>query len=389
MPLPIFSIASSLIVIYLSFLLDPKKLTVWQFHIRLILIAGIALIPLGIEGFLVNNLGFESLIEPDWATKIPTITLMAIYAFKSEALYKYHGMIAQALTLLVMFGLLGGYLYFAATNPNVVAGGEAKNFYEDYKDCRLGILENDPKYKDYNNSNPVSYCVNKNEFTTEDFKRITAGNSPGEYDPITCSQNLPDRSSFRTTDIKNDVAFTKVIDFYGDSPKNKIINLKTEDGNWKVFSVSCIPAIANEYFELKELGIKIKVADELKDLVYSIENFADGGHGISFSTQSLIEKDPNTFCGSAEAGPIGTYTKVYKSQLTNDPYQPDIEAMTKDRIDKASGTVTKATAKEYPDFYILFRNIQDTCSEDPEFLALQSKQSKALRNTVPTVELLK
>ena len=62
--------------------------------------------------------------------------------------------------------------------------------------------------------------------------------------------------------------------------------------------------IDNEYYEIKELGIKIKLPNELRDLTYYSENTWQVGKSANFSTTS-IEKESDGFCAPVYANPLG------------------------------------------------------------------------------------
>jgi hypothetical protein len=118
-------------------------------------------------------------------------------------------------------------------------------------------------------------------------------------------------------------------------------------------------------FIIKELGVKIKVPEEIaNDLVYKHENNA-----AYFSTKSITKADPS--CGPSDA-PLGILGKVYK----NSPRSEIAKNLTKSRIDEGySDTIVYPTAKEFDNFYIEYSGPQALCSTSSQVGKLISTSS--------------
>lgn len=115
------------------------------------------------------------------------------------------------------------------------------------------------------------------------------------------------------------------------------------------------------YFVVKELGIRLKVSDKIKDLVYVLDK--QDPQAASFSTKSLAAT--SEYC-SAERSPIGLIAK--------DAKPPD---------------GLKEGIKQFGGSYVYYLPPQATCSDSKEVQDLQASQIAELQKAFQTVELAK
>lgn len=87
-------------------------------------------------------------------------------------------------------------------------------------------------------------------------------------------------------------------------------------------SVYVNQSVQTTYLNIKELGIKLPLSDDIKDLIYTYNNI-NGANFLHFSTSSIVSADPAC---SAENDPLGIYA-VYTSEQPN-PGLTDNEAGT-------------------------------------------------------------
>jgi hypothetical protein len=57
------------------------------------------------------------------------------------------------------------------------------------------------------------------------------------------------------------------------------------------------------YLDVKELGIKVKLSDDIKDATYSVKSLSDGSKVARFSTAALAAQDAQC---NADFGPLGS-----------------------------------------------------------------------------------
>ena len=157
------------------------------------------------------------------------------------------------------------------------------------------------------------------------------------------------------------------------------------------------PTQSATYLQIPELNIKITLSDEIKDLTYSPKT-NNGKTSVYFSTNSLAnagEKEKTNgvnYC-AADKAPLGSFSKIYKADLTEDPNQPwwnrlsSLRDVTKETTDK-SGVKRPILAKEFSDFFIFYTTPQSTCSNNASISNLQSSSIKAIEKTIPTIELI-
>jgi hypothetical protein len=93
--------------------------------------------------------------------------------------------------------------------------------------------------------------------------------------------------------------------------------------------------------------------------------------------------------------PIGMFSRVSKSKLTNNPddgmyYLPTIQSLTKKRlIPNSNNEYDPISAKELPSHYIVFRGPQAACvSDNGKGDKLQSSTLKSFIEVVPTIQLI-
>lgn len=158
-------------------------------------------------------------------------------------------------------------------------------------------------------------------------------------------------------------------------------------------SPSLVPTQRNGFFEIKELGIKIPITSELKDLIYTY----DYDHKIqsaSFSTISL--EKAGEYC-RPEDDALGSISIYYKSDFTsNNPadgflYEGTVRALTKTQYDKQGNLIAGITAKEFKDFYVVYSHPQSVCLLDEEAAKTsvsQTDQIRALLNLIPSIEVV-
>ena len=148
--------------------------------------------------------------------------------------------------------------------------------------------------------------------------------------------------------------------------------------------------------EIKELGIKMNLSEDIKDLIYSPKTVGDKTY-VYLSTTSLMNagaKDTKNGFNSctADLGPLGSFSKVNKAGLTDDPNQPwwnrlsGLEDATK--IQTVNGGIVPASAKEFPNFFILYTSPQATCSDNKSTQELEGKAIRAITDVIPTIELI-
>ncbi len=148
---------------------------------------------------------------------------------------------------------------------------------------------------------------------------------------------------------------------------------------------------------IPELNIKITLSDEIKDLAY-FPKTNNGITGIFLWTNSLVsagEKEKTNgvnYC-AADQAPLGSFSKIYKANLTEDPNQPwwnrlsALRDATKERSD-GNGNTLPIQAKEFSDFFIFYTPPQQSCSNNSSITSLQNADIKAIEKSIPTIDLI-
>lgn len=134
-------------------------------------------------------------------------------------------------------------------------------------------------------------------------------------------------------------------------------------------------APAENYLKIKELGIKIPVPQDIKDVVYNYDTAFNAQYPdpqqVTISTQSLNTMSGSSCKASLGVGPLGTIQK------TNNPsIRPGI-------ILAPNGT----TVFKLEDSYVYIVSPQSSCSTDAAVEALASKQRAAFVEAFKNVQL--
>ncbi len=116
-----------------------------------------------------------------------------------------------------------------------------------------------------------------------------------------------------------------------------------------------------DYFEIKEVGLKFKITNDLKDLTYSVRKW-DDANTVSFSTHSL-ESSGESDC-KANEGPIGTIS-IFKN------------------YEEATGGFTYLIESE--SFYVTYAGSQAACSDKEDVSSLQANLRDSLANALKTI----
>ncbi len=117
------------------------------------------------------------------------------------------------------------------------------------------------------------------------------------------------------------------------------------------------------YFEIKEVGLKFKVTNDIKDLRYSIINEGNGATYVWFSTKTL-ENIGGKNCNSDQAplGAIGVWKK-----------------------DISGGAMAITYLIKSNDFSVTYGTPQAICSEVKEAQSLQTEQRVSLSEALKTI----
>ncbi len=120
------------------------------------------------------------------------------------------------------------------------------------------------------------------------------------------------------------------------------------------------------YLDVKELGIKLKLSDDIKDLTYQAFDLSDGSKGARFSTGSLAAIDQN--CG-ADFGPLGS-----------------LEATTVD-TDRtgAKKVVDNSSIFKIGAYYVTYSGPQALCSDKAS--TVLGKAQPAFRESLKTLQV--
>lgn len=129
------------------------------------------------------------------------------------------------------------------------------------------------------------------------------------------------------------------------------------------------------YLDIKELGVKIKLSDGVKDAVYSYnapttqtQTYATFGGSAYISTQTLTNKD--AAC-SSERGPLGAIVKITGN------------------TDGLGNTLVadNNTVFKLGDNFYRYEGPQTACSNDSSVNSLASEQIAALKEAFKTIQL--
>lgn len=119
------------------------------------------------------------------------------------------------------------------------------------------------------------------------------------------------------------------------------------------------------YFEIKELGLKFKITEDLKDLVYLIKDYSKetNNRSILFSTKSLVATG-GTYCSISEA-PLGAIT--WQTTLGS------------------PGEIKVSYLIESDNLYVSYMGPQAPCSDVKAIQDLQTKQIESFRAALKTI----
>ncbi len=179
----------------------------------------------------------------------------------------------------------------------------------------------------------------------------------------------------------------KPIEYKFDTPQKMNVSPKEID------STNITPiSLNNTEVGIPELGIKLRLSEGIKDLVY----YKSSSKAVFFSTAKLTNM--GKYCVASQA-PLGSFFIVYKSEVSevhqdtdNWRYQKEaLEKYSQEWVDQ-SGTRMPPMVKAFDSFYIVFEAPQATCSDTDNnkyINELQSAQVKLLRGTISSIALLK
>ena len=124
----------------------------------------------------------------------------------------------------------------------------------------------------------------------------------------------------------------------------------------------------NNYFEIKELGIKFKITGALKDLTYNFATLSDGTKSVAFTTTSLLAADKDCIAGSI--GNLQAYigTPPAESWFS---YQTPI--------------ISQGDTKFY---YIHPQAVCANSQNNKKAIDLQGSQTDALQAAIKTIQLI-
>ena len=155
---------------------------------------------------------------------------------------------------------------------------------------------------------------------------------------------------------------------------NSVANNQTSPASSQPSSsqTSATPAQADTYLHIKELGIKIKLSDDIKDVVYKAGTGSDGGQFAQISTQSLTDQS-NGACG-VDAAPFGTITKASGSP-------EHVFGGTSRTVDN------KTTFKFGTDTYVFLSGPQAACSDSATLQYPLGQRKSEFFDAFKTVQL--
>ncbi len=124
--------------------------------------------------------------------------------------------------------------------------------------------------------------------------------------------------------------------------------------------------VSDNYFEVKEVGLKFKITDDIGDLVYKIEN-KGAIKNVYFSSKSLAFDDGCNF-NPSDKGPLGVLTISNKSLATPDGYWA------------YNNPIYKSN-----NLYVYYITPQSVCSDKSSIMELQTKQLNLLKEAIKTI----
>lgn len=148
---------------------------------------------------------------------------------------------------------------------------------------------------------------------------------------------------------------------------------------WRIFDTNKTPETNNTsntsqpsqesddtpYLTVKELGVKFKLSEEIKDATYSVKTLSDGSQVAKFSTASLTTQD--AAC-NAEFGPLGSLEKT---------------TVDTDRFGNKK-VVDNVSIFKLGDNYYSYSSPQALCSE--KIADTESTYRSALKEALKTIE---
>jgi hypothetical protein len=123
------------------------------------------------------------------------------------------------------------------------------------------------------------------------------------------------------------------------------------------------PAI---YLSIQDMGLKLRLSDDIKDLTYSVITLTDGSKAARFSTDTLTKIDSNC---DASFGPLGSL-----EMTTNDTYPTGKKKV-----------VDNVGVFKLDNYYLTYSGPQALCSE--AITSQTDKPRAALREAFKTMKL--
>ncbi len=133
------------------------------------------------------------------------------------------------------------------------------------------------------------------------------------------------------------------------------------------------PTVApKSYLDIKELGIKIQLTDDIKDLVYVYDSqflakYPDP-QSVGLSSQALVSLSP-ACKATTNSGPLGLIGK------TKNPNQGF-----------GTLTVNNETVFKFGDYFVYYKTPQAACLDTTAFQELSSKQRGAFLQAFRTAQ---
>lgn len=154
---------------------------------------------------------------------------------------------------------------------------------------------------------------------------------------------------------------------YGTSSKQNISTQQTANQDTQK-STDKEPTPAS-YLDIKELGVKVKLSDDIKDAVYHYD--ASNTYPlVRVSTQTLIDKS-NGACDPKTSSPFGSVRK------TQDSTQPDGSVL------KPNGS----TIFQFGSDYFVLATPNQPCSSDKAVSDLEIAQLASFKEAFKTIQL--
>lgn len=148
--------------------------------------------------------------------------------------------------------------------------------------------------------------------------------------------------------------------------------------------------LGNGVHVIPELGVKIRLPEGLRSLVYYPEEIR-GHKYIRLSTAELTNL--GEYCVASQS-PLGVMGRTEFTELKDDVGDPhawviDAELMEKySNLSQEIGFTQPPYVKRLDSFYIYFEGPQATCSEDESVQSVQSSQTKLIPSIIQTIEKL-